>query len=52
MKYRFEMVCPGCGRTTVHYSDKRAPSPEINCGDCLMDRTEIQTFKVVKVTEE
>lgn len=52
MKYRFHLVCPRCNKTSETVSDKRVPSPKVNCGDCLFDDTEIVEFKVVKVAEE
>jgi hypothetical protein len=51
MKYKFDLICPRCMKTSEHVSDKRMPSPAVNCGDCLMSDVEIVEFKVVKVTE-
>ncbi len=51
MTYRFDLVCPGCGKQSETTADHRIPQPRVNCGDCLMDRVEVVEFKVVKVTE-
>lgn len=48
-RYRFYLSCPGCGAGSETECDQREPAPVVNCGDCLMDRTEIVAFKVVGV---
>jgi hypothetical protein len=50
-KFHFILVCPNCSKVSEHVSDKRVPSPKVNCGECLMDRVEVVEFKVVKVEE-
>lgn len=41
---RYTLRCPGCNRVSQHVAEK---APEVQCGDCLMDRTEVVTFRVV-----
>jgi hypothetical protein len=50
-RYRFELVCPRCGKIGKTISDKRIPPPTVNCGDCLMERAEIVAFKVIRAEE-
>ena len=50
-RYRFHLVCPGCGRDGETVADHRMP-PRVNCGDCLMERVEVVELKVVSVEEE
>jgi hypothetical protein len=47
--YLFDLVCPRCSRTSRAMQTTRAPSPHMQCGDCLMDDVEVVEFKVVKV---
>ena len=44
--YRIDVVCPKCSKTSqiVGYM---IPPPKVNCGDCLMDRTEVVEMKIV-----
>lgn len=49
--YRFDLICPGCGKASEAYLSHRIPGPHVNCGDCLMDRVSVVEFKVVKVEE-
>jgi hypothetical protein len=49
-RYRFHMVCPGCGKASETVKDDRS-NPRLSCGDCLMDRVEMVEMKVVKVEE-
>lgn len=39
--YSFQMECPACGKHSVVKNVRRVPAPHVNCGDCLMDRTEV-----------
>jgi phage FluMu protein Com len=41
--YRFTLRCPGCNKVVLHAA---AETPDMNCGDCLMDRVEVETFQV------
>jgi hypothetical protein len=50
--YRFDLVCPCCGKRSETTSNDRIPSPRVKCGDCLMDRCEVVEFKVLTVREE
>ena len=47
--FHFHLVCPGCGKKAESLTGKRVPPPNIKCGDCLMDKTEVVEFKVVSV---
>jgi ribosomal protein S27AE len=49
MIYKFDLVCPRCGRESEINAEHRVPPPRVNCGDCLMDDVEIVEFKVVNV---
>lgn len=51
-RFRFALVCPECGKDSECVSDKRVPSPRVNCGSCLMARVEVVEMKVVNVLEE
>ena len=51
-RYRFHLVCPGCGRDGETVAEHRIPPPRVNCGDCLMERVEVVELKVVSVEEE
>lgn len=51
MRFHFNLVCPRCGKVSETTAEFRAPSPHVNCGDCLMDDVEVVEFKVVRVTE-
>jgi len=44
--YRIDVVCPKCSKTSqiVGYM---IPPPKVNCGDCLMERTEVVEMKIV-----
>jgi hypothetical protein len=48
MRYKFDLVCPRCGKTSDAVADKRALV--VSCGDCLMDDTEVVEMKIVRVT--
>lgn len=48
MRYKFDLVCPRCGKTSDAVADKRALA--VSCGDCLMDDTEVVEMKIVRVT--
>jgi ribosomal protein S27AE len=50
-RYLFDLVCPYCGKGAVTTDDKRVPPPRVQCGDCLMERTEIVEMKAVRVKE-
>ena len=48
--YVYDLVCPHCGKTSQTTQiglDK--PPPKVNCGDCLMEHTEVVEFKITKV---
>ena len=47
--YLFDLVCPRCGKESKTTTEKKAPPPVVNCGDCLMDDVEIVEFKIVRV---
>jgi uncharacterized Zn finger protein len=47
--YRFNLRCPRCGKASEHVAENREPSPVLNCGDCLMDATEVVEFVIVSV---
>jgi len=48
--YRFDLVCPRCGKTSYAAQvGQRSPPPRVSCGDCLMDRVEVVEMKVVRV---
>lgn len=49
-KYRYIVECPRCNKASYKYSDSLT-LPHVNCGDCLMDHTEIVEMKVVSVSE-
>lgn len=51
MRYRFHVICPGCGKDSEIVSSERA-NPRVSCGDCLMDKVEVVEMKVVSVVEE
>lgn len=51
MMYRFQLVCPRCGKDGVTEQDHKVPPPHISCGDCLMDHVEVVEMKVVAVDE-
>ena len=44
--YRIWVACPKCKKQSqiVGYM---IPPPKVNCGDCLMDRTEVVEMKIV-----
>jgi len=47
--YRFDLVCPRCGKLSETVGDRKAPPPRLNCGDCLINDVEIVELKVVAV---
>jgi hypothetical protein len=47
--YRFHVICPVCKKTDEVTTDHRTPEPKVNCGDCLMDRTEVVPMDVYNV---
>ena len=47
MKWRFDLVCPVCGKLSETMQENYVPSPDVNCGDCLMDRVAVVKMKVV-----
>jgi uncharacterized Zn finger protein len=47
--YRFNLRCPRCGKVSDHVTENREPPPVLNCGDCLMDHTDIVEFVIVSV---
>lgn len=49
-RYRFDMVCPRCDKTSETVSINRTPMPRVHCGDCLMNDVEIATMIAVRVT--
>jgi hypothetical protein len=49
MAYRFELVCPTCGKRTSLVAEEVFPQPRVSCGDCLMDRVEVVDLQIVKV---
>ena len=51
-RYHFDLVCPRCGKQSETTSTRRTPSPQVSCGDCLINDVEIVHFKVVKVMRE
>jgi len=52
MRFRFDLVCPSCGKQSETVSDQRMPSPHVNCGDCLMEACDVVEMKVVRVKQE
>lgn len=52
MSYRFFLVCPKCNKQSEAVAEIRIPSPDLNCGDCLMDRVEVVRMKVIKMVEQ
>lgn len=38
--YTFSLTCPRCSKVTP-YDTTQIAAPAVNCGDCLMDRTEV-----------
>lgn len=48
-QYRFTLFCPRCGKTSETVTEARSPKPHVNCGDCLMDYTEIVEMKPGKI---
>jgi len=40
-----DLTCPQCGKASV------SPTPDVNCGDCLMDRTDIVKMVDARLTE-
>lgn len=49
--FRFSLVCPSCNKSSSHIGRGRA-NPRINCGECLMNKTEVVELKVVDVKPE
>jgi endogenous inhibitor of DNA gyrase (YacG/DUF329 family) len=49
MRYRYELKCPRCGKTTEQTTENKTDPPRISCGDCLMNDVEVVEFKVVRV---
>ena len=49
MTYTFDLVCPRCGKESQTVTEKKAPPPVVNCGDCLMNDVEVVEFKIVRV---
>jgi transcription elongation factor Elf1 len=47
--YRFDLVCPRCGKTSETTGTKKNPPPHVSCGDCLFDRVEVIEMKIVRV---
>jgi hypothetical protein len=48
--YRFDLVCPECGKVSETVSENRVPPPEVHCGDFLMDRAKVTELKVIGIT--
>lgn len=44
---RYFYICPGCGKASELESEETKP-PVVNCGDCLMDRTEVVELKLYR----
>jgi hypothetical protein len=44
-RYHFDLVCPRCGHQSPHEAASTA-YPHVNCGDCLMDHTEVVEMRV------
>ncbi len=49
MTYTFDLVCPRCGKESQTTTETKVPPPRVNCGDCLMNDTEVVEFKIVRV---
>lgn len=49
--FKFVMVCPKCNKTSEFVCDKIVPTPDVKCGDCLMDHVEIVAMKVASVKD-
>lgn len=50
MKYLFLTKCPRCGKKGEAWHESR--HPVINCGDCLMEATEIVALELTLVEQE
>jgi ribosomal protein S27AE len=51
-RYRFDLVCPQCGKESEMVAGLEEPAPRVNCGDCLMERVEMVELRIVRVTVE
>jgi len=51
MKFRFNLCCPKCGRRSFAVLDDPKP-PVMNCGDCLVDRTEVVEMRLGSTTRQ
>jgi uncharacterized Zn finger protein len=51
--YRFSLRCPRCSKrsdvTVARAKGETLELPVVNCGDCLMDATEVVQFTIVSV---
>jgi YD repeat-containing protein len=50
MHYRFDLLCPRCGKRSETTTVNREPPPHVKCGDCLMNDVEVVEFNIVGVT--
>jgi len=48
--YVFDLVCPRCGKEDQIATMLREDTPQVSCGDCLMDALEVVEFNIVRVT--
>ena len=51
-RYRLHLVCPRCDKESETIVDRIIPNPRINCGDCLMERTEVVEMKIISAEQE
>lgn len=50
MTYQLKTECPKCGKTGE--ASHASAAPTINCGDCLMDRTDIVELLITEAHQE
>ena len=48
-RYRFQLICPKCGKTSDTVQADHSPAPTVKCGDCLMDRVEVVGMQVISI---
>ena len=51
-QYLWKLECPRCGRESETMTVNADTDPVVNCGDCLMDDTEVVKFRVISVSED
>jgi hypothetical protein len=47
MRYRFDLVCPRCGKLAETVAENYTLAPRVLCEDCVKERFRVINMKVV-----